>query len=116
MYFLLCSSDISGSVHWKLCGKNRSFNYPVSWDFLAFLIFSMLIMAGMVFTQRILQALVSTLWMNYEWKMCFSFISINMYNGKRGFIQGKAAKYFFYLFYPGHLTILVILRQILFLS
>lgn len=49
MYFLLCSSDISGSVHWKLCGKNRSFNYPVSWDFLAFLIFSMLIMAGMVF-------------------------------------------------------------------
>lgn len=67
-------------------------------------------------TQRILQALVSTLWMNYEWKMCFSFISINMYNGKRGFIQGKAAKYFFYLFYPVHLTILVILRQILFLS
>ena len=67
-------------------------------------------------TRRILQALVSTLWMNYEWKMCFSFISINMYNGKRGFIQGKAAKYFFYLFYPVHLTILVILRQILFLS
>ena len=67
-------------------------------------------------TRRILQALVSTLWMNYEWKMCFSFISINMYNGKRGIIQGKAAKYFFYLFYPVHLTILVILRQILFLS
>ena len=67
-------------------------------------------------TRRILQALVSTLWMNYEWKMCFSFISINMYNGKRGFIQGKAAKYFFYLFYPLHITILVIIRNIYFLS
>ena len=61
-------------------------------------------------TRRILQALVSTLWMNYEWKMCFSFISINMYNGKRGFIQGKAAKYFFYLFYPVHLLVLGVIR------
>ena len=60
------------------------------------------------------QAIVGSCWLAYEWKACFAFISINMYNGKRGFIKGKAAKYFFYLFYPLHITVLVILRQVLF--
>lgn len=77
--------------------------------------FILILLMYLLRRERFLQALASTIWMNYEWKMCFSFIAINMYNGKRGFIQGKAAKYFFYLFYPVHLTILVILRQILFL-
>ena len=76
--------------------------------------FLLILIMYLLRTQKFQQALVSTLWMNYEWKMCFSFISINMYNGKRGFIQGKAAKYFFYLFYPVHIILLVILRQILF--
>lgn len=62
------------------------------------------------------QAVIGSCWLYYEWKACFAFLSINMYNGQRGFIKGKAAKYFFYVFYPLHITILVILRQILFLS
>ena len=53
-------------------------------------------------------------WLAYEWKACFAFLPINMYNGQRGFIRGKAAKYFFYAFYPLHIVILVILRRILF--
>lgn len=61
------------------------------------------------------QAIVGSCWLSYEWKACFAFLPINMYNGQRGFIRGKAAKYFFYVFYPLHITILVILRQILFL-
>lgn len=60
------------------------------------------------------QAVIGSCWLYYEWKACFAFLSINMYNGKRGFIKGKAAKYFFYAFYPLHITVLVILRGILF--
>ena len=44
------------------------------------------------------QAIVGSCWLHYEWKACFAFLSINMYNGQRGFIKGKAAKYFFYIF------------------
>ena len=61
------------------------------------------------------QAIIGSCWLYYEWKACFAFLSINMYNGKRGFIRGKAAKYFFYLFYPVHITILVIIRNLFFL-
>lgn len=66
-------------------------------------------------TDKPAQAIVGSCWLYYEWKACFAFISINMYNGKRGFIQGKWAKYFFYAFYPLHITILVLLRNYLFL-
>lgn len=62
------------------------------------------------------QAILGSCWLYYEWRACFAFLSINLYNGERGFIRGKAAKYFFYWFYPVHIMGLVILRQILFLS
>lgn len=60
------------------------------------------------------QAIIGSCWLAYEWKACFAFLPINMYNGQRGFIRGKAAKYFFYAFYPLHIVVLVILRRILF--
>lgn len=60
------------------------------------------------------QAVIGSCWLYYEWKACFAFLSINMYNGKRGYIRGKAAKYFFYAFYPLHITLLVILRNFIF--
>ncbi|WP_368230345.1 TraX family protein, partial [Blautia wexlerae] len=50
----------------------------------------------------------------YEWKACFAFLSINMYNGERGFVKGKFLTYVFYWFYPVHIIILVILRKLLF--
>ena len=62
------------------------------------------------------QAILGSCWLYYEWRACFAFLSINLYNGKRGFIRGKSAKYFFYWFYPVHIIGLVILRQLLFLS
>lgn len=65
-------------------------------------------------TDKPAQAIVGSCWLYYEWKACFAFLSINMYNGKRGFIQGKWAKYFFYAFYPLHITILVLLRRYFF--
>ena len=60
------------------------------------------------------QAIVGSCWLYYEWKACFAFISINMYNGKRGFIQGKWTKYLFYAFYPVHITVLVLIRRYFF--
>ena len=60
------------------------------------------------------QAIIGSCWLYYEWKACFAFLFINMYNGKRGFIRGKFGKYFFYAFYPVHIAVLVILRRILF--
>lgn len=65
-------------------------------------------------SEKAAQAIIGSCWLYYEWKACFAFISINMYNGERGFIKGKAMKFFFYWFYPLHITLLVILRRILF--
>lgn len=78
--------------------------------------FIFLVLMYLLRNEKVSQAIVGSCWLNYEWKACFAFISINMYNGKRGFIHGKAAKYFFYLFYPLHITILVIIRNLYFLS
>ncbi|MBR5028034.1 MAG: hypothetical protein IKX51_02325, partial [Bacteroidales bacterium] len=39
-----------------------------------------------------------------------SFIIINMYDGKRGFIEGNAAKYLFYIIFPLHLLIIWLLQ------
>ena len=44
------------------------------------------------------QAVIGSCWLIYEWKACFAFIPLNMYNEKRGFIQGKWVKYLFYAF------------------
>ena len=60
------------------------------------------------------QMMVGGAVLSYEWKASFAFLPINMYNGKRGFIRGKCMKYFFYAFYPLHITIIVILRKLIF--
>lgn len=63
---------------------------------------------------RLAQAIIGSCWLYYEWKACFAFLFLHMYNGKRGFIKGKFAKYFFYAFYPLHIVFLVLLRNYLF--
>ena len=60
--------------------------------------------------ERSAQAIIGSCWLHYEWKACFAFLFINLYNGERGFIRGKSGKYFFYAFYPLHLLILGIIR------
>ena len=55
---------------------------------------------------RILQTAVGCCFLNLRWIAGLAFIPINLYNGRRGFIQGPWAKYLFYAFYPAHLLIL----------
>ena len=47
------------------------------------------------------QAIIGSCWLYYEWKACFAFLSINMYNGERGFVKGKFLKYAFLLVLSG---------------
>ena len=42
--------------------------------------------------------------------MMMAFAVILLYNGERGFIHGKAAKYAFYAFYPVHLMLIYLIR------
>ncbi len=57
-------------------------------------------------SQRLLQAVIGSCFLGSRWMAGLAFIPINMYNGKRGFIQGNIAKYIFYVFYPLHLLII----------
>lgn len=59
---------------------------------------------------KILQAVIGSCVLGSRWIAGLAFIPINMYNGKRGFVKGPVAKYFFYLFYPLHLLIIYYLR------
>ncbi len=44
-----------------------------------------------------------------------AFVPINMYNGERGFIKGRVAKYAFYAFYPIHLFIMFAIKKFILL-
>jgi hypothetical protein len=61
----------------------------------------------------ILQAAIGFCFMNLRWIAGLAFIPINLYNGRRGFIQGPVAKYLFYAFYPIHLLVLYVFMRLL---
>ena len=54
------------------------------------------------------------LW-RYQWMMVFGIIPILLYNGKLG-LHNKFTKWMFYVFYPIHLIIIVIIRDLLLIS
>lgn len=59
----------------------------------------------------VFQAAVGCVILPLRWIAGLAFIPINMYNGRRGFIQGPWAKFLFYAFYPIHLLILYFIRH-----
>ena len=61
--------------------------------------------------QKILQAIVGTCIESGGWAAGLAFIPINLYNGQRGFIQGKVMKYLFYAAYPLHILIIYLIKK-----
>lgn len=47
---------------------------------------------------------------DYQWMMVFSIILILMYNGKLG-LRNKFSKWMFYVIYPLHLVIIVLISR-----
>lgn len=92
-----------------LLAVSANFRADYGWKGFVFL----LIMYGFRYYKPT-QAVVGSCWLHYEWKACFAFLYINMYNGKRGFIKGKYMKYAFYVFYPVHILVLALLKNYLF--
>ena len=115
-YLGFCAIERFHDVYWKqffcllaLLFVSVKLNADYGWKGYVFLLILYLLR-----DEKVTQAIVGSCWLFYEWKACFAFLPINMYNGKRGFVKGKAAKYFFYVFYPLHITILVIIRRLFF--
>ncbi len=74
--------------------------------YVAFCIFEITLVIG---TKYFLEEL---LFINYQWMMCFAIIPILFYNGKPGH-KSKFFKYFFYVAYPLHIIILLIIGNTL---
>lgn len=92
-------------------GFAASMILKADYDYRGFVLLMILYFFAFRPAERTLLACISLYW---EWPACFAFLPIHFYNGERGFIKGKAAKYFFYGFYPVHMILLVCLRHLLF--
>ena len=62
---------------------------------------------------RVFQAAIGWCYLPMRWVAGLAFIPINLYNGRRGFIQGPFGKYLFYMFYPLHLLVIYLLRRMM---
>ena len=73
--------------------------------------FAFILVMYLLREQKILQAIVGTCIESGGWAAGLAFIPINLYNGQRGFIQGKAMKYLFYAAYPVHIMIIYLIKK-----
>ena len=73
--------------------------------------FAFILVMYLLREQKILQAIVGTCIESGGWAAGLAFIPINLYNGQRGFIQGKVMKYLFYAAYPVHIMIIYLIRK-----
>ena len=73
--------------------------------------FGFILLLYLLREKSLYRAVIGTCFFHDAWIAGLAFIPIGMYNGKRGFIQGKALKYAFYAFYPLHLFIIYAFRQ-----
>ena len=61
--------------------------------------------------QPVLQLFAGITLLSWPAGVALAFPPLNLYNGERGFVKGKLAKYFFYVFYPAHLCLLWLLHR-----
>ncbi len=59
---------------------------------------------------NLLKTILSFPFLSGGYRAFCSLLFINLYNGKRGAVNNKFSKYFFYAFYPVHLLILYFVR------
>ncbi|MDO5560496.1 MAG: TraX family protein [Oscillospiraceae bacterium] len=74
--------------------------------------FGFIIMMYVTRKKPVIQAITGSCFLSSTWIAGLAFIPINLYNGKRGFIKSKAAKYIFYAVYPVHMLILFLIKYI----
>lgn len=60
--------------------------------------------------EPVFRAILSCCILSSRWRAGLSAIPISLYNGKRGFIQGKPLQMAFYAVYPLHLLVLYVIR------
>ena len=60
---------------------------------------------------RVLQAAVGCGMLSSTWIAGLAFIPINLYNGERGFIKGRALQYCYYAIYPLHMLLFYFIRR-----
>lgn len=72
--------------------------------------FGLILLMYVLRENRVLQAVAGCCILSGTWKCIPAFLAINLYNGERGFIKGKALKYTFYAFYPVHLLVLYLIK------
>ena len=87
-----------------LVGMNLNADYGIGG-------FAFILVMYLLREQKILQAVVGTCIESGGWAAGLAFIPINLYNGKRGFVRGKAMKYLFYAAYPLHILILYFVKR-----
>ncbi len=73
--------------------------------------FLLILLLYLLAEQPVVQAFAGITLLGWPAGVACAFPFLNLYNGERGFVRGRAAKYFFYCFYPVHLTILWLLHR-----
>lgn len=58
----------------------------------------------------VVRAVVGSAALPSLWVSGLAFVPIAFYNGKRGFIKGRALQYLFYAFYPMHLLVIYLVK------
>lgn len=75
--------------------------------------FALIMLLHLLRSHPVPQAAIGCCILKDKWISGLAFIPINMYNGKRGFINSQLGKYLFYAVYPIHLGLILILLLIL---
>ena len=72
--------------------------------------FALIVFLHIMREKKVVQAILGSCFIGSSLYAVFAFIPINMYNGQRGFIKSKPAKYAFYIAYPLHIFIIYLYR------
>ena len=73
--------------------------------------FGFILMLYLLRDRKLYQAVVGSCFQSSMWIAGLAFVPINLYNGKRGFIDRPWKKYLFYAIYPLHMLALYLIKN-----